>query len=83
MHPFQAEIGGQQHFVTGRDFEDGAVIPDAEGYASPSGSSTPDARDQQFLSEGQDEPTIKEGMTPPTKSVREGRSWRFVVIRRE
>jgi hypothetical protein len=46
MHSFQAEIGGDQGFVTGRNFEDSAVISDAGDYASPSGGSTPDARDQ-------------------------------------
>jgi hypothetical protein len=58
MNSFQAEIGGDQGFVTNWNFEDGAIIPDAGGYASPSGSSTPDARDQRSFGERHNGPTI-------------------------
>ncbi len=58
VHPFEAEIGSDQRFVTGGNFEDGAVVSDASGYASPPGSSTPDARDQRSFRERQDSPTI-------------------------
>ena len=44
MYPFKTEISADQRFVTGGDFEDGAVIPNPDGYATSSRSSTPDAR---------------------------------------
>ena len=46
MDPFQAEIGRDEHFVSGGNLKDGAVISDACGHASPSGNSGPDTGDQ-------------------------------------
>jgi hypothetical protein len=79
MHAFQAEIGRDQQFVTGGNFEDGAVIPDTDRYASPAGSSTPDTRDQRSFGERHDginyvgstmkDQLYKEGTPGSAKSV--------------
>jgi hypothetical protein len=54
VNPFQAEIGSNQPLVTGRDLQDGTVIPDARCNPFFSSCSTADARDEQFFGERQD-----------------------------
>ncbi len=54
VNPFQAEIGSNQPLVTGRDLQDGTVIPDARHNPSSSSRATSDARDEQFFGERQD-----------------------------
>ena len=53
MNSFQAEIGSNQHFVTGGDLQDGAIIPDAGCDSSSSRCPLPDARDQEFFGQRQ------------------------------
>jgi uncharacterized repeat protein (TIGR03803 family) len=59
MNSFQAEIGGNQRLLTSGNFEDGAIISDADSYALPSGSPSADGRDQQFFGERHDELNIQ------------------------
>ena len=54
VNPFQAEIGSNQRLVTGRDLQDGTVIPDARCNPFSSSCATSDARDEQFFGERQD-----------------------------
>jgi len=54
VNPFQAEIGGNQRLVTGRDLQDGTVIPDARYNPFSSSRATSDARDEQLFGERQD-----------------------------
>ena len=54
MNPFQAEISSNQRLVTGRDLQDGTVIPDARCNPFSSSCATSDARDEQFFGERQD-----------------------------
>jgi hypothetical protein len=62
MNPFQAEIGGNQRLVTRRDLQDGAIISDTSCNRSPSGSPTPNTRDQQFFGVRQDAPMYPDNL---------------------
>jgi hypothetical protein len=45
--------------LPGGNFEDGAIVPDADGYARSSSNPPADARDQYLLSLRHDEPNIQ------------------------
>jgi hypothetical protein len=53
MDSIQTEIGSNQGLVTGRDLQDGAIIPDADSDSSSSGCPFPDARNQEFFGQRQ------------------------------
>ena len=54
MNPFQAEVGSNQRLLTGRDLQDGTVIPDTRYNPFSSSRATSDARNEQFFRERQD-----------------------------
>lgn len=83
MNSLQAEIGSNQRVVTYGDIEDGAIIPDASGYALSSDSPAADAGDQRFFGKRHDGLNIQgdevwaENLGRPSPLVQAGQSGRL------